>query len=184
MTPPDPVPPPLPAQGCILWLTGLPGSGKTTLATTLAAEFARRGLRHFVLDGDVLRRGLCSDLGFSQADRSENIRRAGEVARLLAGTGMICLAAFVSPYRADRDRIRQGMEPGRFIEIHVNAPLEVCERRDPKGHYQRARANTLSAFTGVSDPYEPPLNPEIVLRTAELSVDECVAQVLAFLRLA
>ena len=169
------------AEGRILWLTGLPGSGKTTMANALAAEFTRRGLRHFVLDGDVLRRGLCSDLGFSRADRSENIRRAGEVARLLAETGMICIAAFVSPYRADRDRIRQGMQPGKFIEIHVNAPIEVCERRDPKGHYQRARSNMLTSFTGVSDPYEPPLKPEIILPTAQLTVEQCVAQVLAFL---
>jgi adenylyl-sulfate kinase len=162
-----------------VWLTGLSGSGKTTLATALESELKRRGRPVCVLDGDHLRRGLCSDLGFSPEDRSENIRRVGEVARLLADAGLICITAFISPYQRDRDRARAAAPPGRFLEIYLSAPLEVCERRDPKGLYARARAGTLKEFTGISAPYEPPVRAELELRTDQLSVAQCVEAALA-----
>ena len=165
--------------GCIVWLTGLSGSGKTTIATELERELFNGGKHAYVLDGDNLRHGLCSDLAFSPEDRKENIRRVGEVARLLADAGIICITAFISPYQSDRELARRIAPAGKFVEVYLNAPLEVCERRDPKGLYAKARTGEIKEFTGVSAPYEAPLNPEIELRTDQLPVEDCVAQILA-----
>ncbi|MCL4785242.1 MAG: adenylyl-sulfate kinase [Verrucomicrobia bacterium] len=169
--------------GCVIWLTGLSSSGKSTIATELERELFNLGRSVYVLDGDNIRHGLGSDLGFSPKDRAENIRRVAEVAKLFADAGVICITAFISPYRADRDFARKIMPAGRFIEVHVNAPIEVCERRDPKGLYAKARAKEIKEFTGISAPYEPPLHPEIELRTDQLSVSESVARVLDHLQL-
>jgi bifunctional enzyme CysN/CysC len=169
--------------GCILWLTGLSSAGKSTIATELERELFNLGRHAYVLDGDNIRHGLGSDLGFSPKDRAENIRRIGEVAKLFADAGVICITAFISPYRADRDIVRRIMPPGRFVEVFVNAPLEVCEQRDPKGLYVKARANEIKEFTGISAPYEPPLQPEIELRTDQLSVAESVARMLEYLQI-
>jgi adenylylsulfate kinase len=158
-----------------VWLTGLSGAGKSTMAAELERRLWHQGRRAFVLDGDRMRQGLCSDLGFSPADRKENIRRIAEVARLFAEAGLICIVAFISPYRADRARARSLLPTGRFIEVYLSAPLEVCERRDPKGLYARARAGLVKEFTGVSAPYEPPLEPELELRTDILSIEECAS---------
>ena len=170
--------------GCVLWMTGLSGSGKSTIAVELERELFRSGNHAYVLDGDNIRHGLCSDLGFSAEDRKENIRRVGEVAKLFADAGLICITAFISPYRADRDRVREIMKdgPGRFVEVYLNTPLSVCERRDPKGLYAKARANQLQEFTGISAPYEAPQRPEIELATDEFSVSESVTQVADYLR--
>jgi bifunctional enzyme CysN/CysC len=170
-------------DGCVVWLTGLPSSGKSTIAIELERELFNLGRHTYVLDGDKVRHGLCSDLAFSPDDRKENIRRVGEVAKLFADAGIICITAFISPYRADRDLARKMLEPGRFIEVHVNAPVEVCEKRDPKGLYAKARANMIKEFTGVSAPYEAPIEPELVLRTDKLSVAESVAKILDYLHI-
>lgn len=167
--------------GRVVWFTGLSGSGKSTIANELERQLYALGRHVYLLDGDNLRHGLCSDLGFSAADRSENIRRAAEVARLMADAGFICLAAFISPLRSDRDRARALLPAGHFIEVHVATPVEVCRRRDPKGLYARADAGTLKEFTGVSAPYEPPLAPEITLHADRDAVATCVAQLLAIL---
>jgi adenylyl-sulfate kinase len=163
--------------GCVIWLTGLSGAGKTTTAQALETALRANGRAVCVLDGDCLRRGLCSDLGFSSTDRQENIRRVGEVARLFADAGLICVVALISPYRRDRDRARAAAPPGKFIEVYINAPLEICEQRDPKGLYARARAGELKDFTGISAPYEPPLHPEVELPTARWSVIEGVEKI-------
>lgn len=167
--------------GLVIWLTGLSGSGKTTVGTELERRLFHAGRHTYLLDGDILRRGLCKDLGFGPDARRENIRRAGEVAALFADAGCIAIAAFISPFREDRDRIRRALPPGRFVEVYINAPLEVCEKRDVKGLYAKARANQLKEFTGVSAGYEAPLQPEIELRTDLLSVDESVNTILAYL---
>src|SRR5438093_5148691 len=167
--------------GRVVWLTGLPGSGKSTIARALESELFQQRKLAYVLDGDNMRHGLCSDLGFSPEDRKENIRRVGEVARLLADAGLICIAAFISPYRADRQSVRSIMRPEEFMEVYVNAPVEVCERRDPKGLYARARAGKLKDFTGISAPYEPPENPDVELRTDQHTVAESVELVLRHL---
>jgi adenylyl-sulfate kinase len=164
--------------GCIIWLTGLSGAGKSTIAVRLEKALFDLGRHTYILDGDNIRHGLCSDLGFSHNDRTENIRRIGEAARLFADAGIICIAAFISPYRADRDLARRIASRGKFLEVYVNAPLEICEQRDPKGLYARARAGELKNFTGVSAPYEPPLKPEVDLDTNQLSVAECVGIIL------
>jgi bifunctional enzyme CysN/CysC len=166
-------------RGGILWLTGLSGAGKTTLSTQLERALLEREYQAFVLDGDELRRTLCADLGFSAADRSENIRRAGAVAALFAQAGIIAIAAFISPYRADRDRLR-ALYGDDFHEIWLSAALPVCEGRDVKGLYARARRGELAEFTGVSAPYEPPHSPHLVLDTGDSSVDECVAELLHY----
>ncbi len=167
--------------GCVIWMTGLSGSGKSTISCELERELFNLGKHAFVLDGDNLRHGLNSDLGFSHKDRKENIRRIGEVAKLFADAGVICITALISPYRADRDLVRAMLPPGRFIEIFVSSPVEVCEQRDTKGLYAKARAGQIKSFTGVSAPYEPPLQPEIELRTDRLSVAESVAMILEHL---
>ena len=164
-----------------MWLTGLPGSGKSTIAGALAVLAGEAGYRPVLLDGDDLRTGLCSDLGFSPEDRAENVRRVGEVALLLARHGLVALAPLISPYNAGRARIRaRHAEAGvAFVEVFVATPLEECERRDVKGHYARARRGDLTAFTGVSDPYEVPERPEVVIDTAGCAVEECAKEVLA-----
>ena len=169
-------------SGCVIWLTGLSAAGKSTIAAELERELFNQGRLVYMLDGDNLRHGLCSDLGFSPADRRENIRRVGEVVRLFADAGMICITAFISPYRADRDQARRIAPPGKFLEVYLNTPLEVCKQRDPKGLYARAHSGEIKEFTGVTAPYEPPLNPELELQTAKMSVSECVAAILERLK--
>jgi adenylylsulfate kinase len=168
-------------RGAVLWLTGLSGSGKSTIGHRVERMLIERGAFAYVLDGDNIRLGLNRDLGFSPEDRVENIRRIGEVARLFADAGALVLSAFISPYRQDRDRVRALMAPGEFIEVFVDTPLEICEARDPKGLYKKARAGEISNFTGLDAPYEAPDNPEVRLETAELSVDEAAAQVIRYL---
>jgi len=167
-------------RGCTVWLTGLSGSGKSTIAVELEKALLMRGVRAYVLDGDNVRHGLNKNLGFSPADRTENIRRIGEVAKLFTDAGLVALTAFISPYRADRDQVRALM-PDDFVEVLVDCPLEVCEQRDVKGLYQKARAGKIPEFTGISAPYEPPLQPDLTLRTDAQSVEESVAQIVGFL---
>lgn len=169
-------------RGLVIWLTGLSGAGKTTIATELERQLFQQGRHTYLLDGDILRRGLCSDLGFTAEARRENIRRAGELAALFADAGVIVIAAFISPFRADRERVRAMLPPGNFIEVYVNAPLAVCEQRDVKGLYAKARANQLKEFTGISAPYEAPLQPEIELHTEQFTAQESVRQVIDYLR--
>lgn len=168
-------------KGVVIWLTGLSGSGKSTIATELQKELFVRGCQVYILDGDNIRHGLNSDLGFSPADREENIRRIGEVAKLFADAGMIAITSFISPYRQDRDRNRALLKKGEFIEIFVKAPLRICEERDPKGLYQKARAGTIPEFTGISAPYEEPLNPELVIETDKLSVEKSTEKIIHYL---
>ncbi len=168
-------------RGCMLWFTGLSASGKSSIANELEAALFAHGCQTFVLDGDRVRHGLCSDLAFAEKDRHENIRRVGEVAKLFADAGFICLAAFISPYRADRNLVRN-MSGEKFIEVFVNAPLAVCESRDPKGLYLKARENKIKNFTGISAPYEPPLNPEIELRTDKLDIPAAVEKIVRYLK--
>ncbi|MCB1661263.1 MAG: adenylyl-sulfate kinase [Pseudomonadales bacterium] len=164
-----------------LWFTGLSGSGKSTLALATELALVERGINAFILDGDNVRHGLNSNLGFSHEDRTENIRRIGEVCKLLCDAGMIVFSAFISPYRADRDLVRYKHQPGQFIEVLIDAPLEVCESRDVKGLYEKARAGVIPEFTGISAPYEAPINPEITVNTAEHSLEECVQQIISYL---
>jgi len=185
-------------KGCVLWFTGLSGCGKSTLANAVDRLLHARGCRTFVLDGDNVRLGLNAapallrdrygeesaarfGLGFGAADRAENIRRIGAVAELFAQAGIIALTAFVSPYRRDRDAVRAALPAGDFVEIFVKAPLEVCEGRDPKGLYKKARAGELKHFTGIDDPYEEPLTPELVVDSATRPPDELAAEVVAWL---
>ena len=165
----------------ILWFTGLPSSGKSTIANELEKKLITMGARTYILDGDNVRMGLCKDLGFSEADRGENIRRIGEVSKLFVDAGCIVLSAFVSPYIKDRDAVRELAEDGEFVEVFVDAPLEVCEERDVKGLYKKARAGIIKGFTGIDDPYEAPLNPEITIDTSKLSLEEGVNVLLAYL---
>ena len=168
-------------RSAILWFTGLSGAGKSTLANAVNSALFEQGLACYVLDGDNVRHGLCKDLGFSDADREENIRRIGEVAKLFVDAGVVALTAFVSPFKADRDKVRALVEPGDFIEIHCAADLGVCEQRDTKGLYAKARAGEIKEFTGISSPYEAPENPELRIDTGSQDLDACVAQVLAYL---
>ncbi|MDP2471454.1 MAG: adenylyl-sulfate kinase [Candidatus Palauibacterales bacterium] len=169
-------------RGAILWFTGLSGSGKSTLANGVDHRLHELGVSSYVLDGDNVRHGLNGDLGFSPEDRTENIRRIGEVAKLFADAGTLALTAFISPYRDDRDRIRATTaRPNDFVEIFVSCPLDVCEQRDPKGLYKKARAGEIPEFTGISAPYEEPLSPQLVVDTAENSLEECVDLVLKHL---
>ena len=168
-------------KSLVVWFTGLSGAGKSTLAHAVEKELYRRGCSTFVFDGDNVRHGLCSDLGFTEQDRAENIRRVGEMAKLFVEAGVIALTAFISPYQADRDRVRQLMPDGDFIEIYCNCRLEECERRDVKGLYKKARQGQIPSFTGISAPYEAPQHPELEINTGERSLAECVNQVLAYL---
>jgi len=164
-----------------IWFTGLSGSGKSTIAITLEHLLVERQISAYVLDGDNIRHGLNSNVGFSPEDRTENIRRIGEVSKLFNDAGVIVLTAFISPYRVDRDRVREILPGGEFIEVLVDCPLDECEKRDVKGLYQKARAGEIPEFTGISAPYEAPEKPELVLKSAESSIDECVEQVLDYL---
>jgi adenylylsulfate kinase len=165
-------------KSTILWFTGLSGAGKSTLANAVESRLHEKGCHTFVIDGDNVRHGLCGDLGFSATDRTENIRRVGEIAKLFIEAGVITLTAFISPFRADRDRVRVLVNTGEFFEIYCKADLEVCERRDVKGLYQKARAGVISEFTGISSPYEAPEAPEIVVETGTKSLDVCVDEVI------
>ncbi len=167
--------------GRVVWLTGLSASGKSTISAELERELFNLGRQVYTLDGDNVRHGLGSDLGFSARDRKEHIRRVGETAKLFADAGVVCITAFISPYREDRDMVRQLMPPGTFIEVYVNAPVEICEQRDPKGLYAKARANLIKDFTGISAPYESPLKAEMELRTDQLTVAESVARIVEYL---
>lgn len=166
---------------CVIWLTGLSGSGKSTIANALEGELFRRGHQSYLLDGDNIRFGLNKDLGFSDADRIENIRRIGEVAKLFADAGLIVITAFISPFRSDRNMVRRLLPAGEFYEVHVHAALEVCESRDPKGLYKKARAGQIPNFTGIDSPYEAPDAAELALDTGSLSVQEAVDRLLAML---
>jgi len=174
---------PLRQTGCTVWFTGLPSSGKSTIAFEVERRLVEAGHAAYVLDGDNIRHGLCGNLGFSKDDRAENIRRIGEVARLFADAGVIALTSFVSPYRADRLRVRQLHEVAElaFLEVFVDTPREICESRDPKGLYQKARAGAIENFTGVSDPYEPPDHAELNVTTAEMPIAACAQAVIDLL---
>ncbi len=167
-------------QGATIWLTGLSGSGKSTIAVALEQVLLKQGKHAYVLDGDNVRHGLNKNLGFSAEDRTENIRRIGEVSKLFADAGLISLTSFISPYRADRDLVRALHDEAKlpFLEVYVEIPLEVAEQRDPKGLYKKARAGEIKGFTGIDDPYEEPLNAELVLHTADQSVEESVGALL------
>ncbi|GAB4296058.1 MAG: adenylyl-sulfate kinase [Thiohalomonadaceae bacterium] len=168
-------------KAAVVWFTGLSGAGKSTLAHAVEEELHRAGCRTFVFDGDNVRHGLCSDLTFSIEDRHENIRRVGEMAKLFVEAGVIALTAFISPLRSDRQRVREMMPHGDFIEIYVKCPLEVCESRDVKGMYKKARAGVIKEFTGISSPYEEPANPDLVVDTSLNGLSESVQQVLSLL---
>ena len=167
-------------QGCTLWLTGLSGSGKSTVAVALEHALIQRGHLAYRLDGDNVRHGLNANLGFSAQDRQENIRRIGEVAKLFADAGVITISSFISPYQSDRDQVRKIHEDAglKFLEVFINTPIEVCESRDPKGLYKKARAGEIKGFTGIDDPYETPSNPEIDLKTDELSPQQAADQLI------
>ncbi len=168
-------------KGATVWLTGLSGSGKSTIAVDLEKRLCERGVRTYILDGDNIRHGLNKNLGFSPEDRTENIRRIGEVAKLFTDAGVVAITAFISPYRADRDQVRALMKPGDFVEILVDCPVEVCEQRDVKGLYKKARAGEIKEFTGISAPYEAPAKPELTIRSHELSLEQSVATILGHL---
>lgn len=168
-------------HSAILWFTGLSGSGKSTLAHAVEERLHQIGCRTFVLDGDNVRHGLCADLGFSMEDRVENIRRVGEMAKLFQEAGVITLTAFISPFRSDRELVRSLVPCGEFLEIYCRCPVEICEDRDVKGLYKRARAGEIKNFTGISSPYEEPSNPELVVDTAHSPLEDCVNQVIALI---
>lgn len=186
-------------KGCVIWFTGLSGSGKSTVANTLDHILHQKGLQSVVLDGDNVRHGLNAGpgmlrdthgdefsqrfgLGFSAIDREENIRRIGAVAEIFAQTGIIALTAFISPYRIDRDKVRNSLQVGEFIEVFVDAPIEICEQRDPKGLYKKARAGEIKGFTGIDDPYEEPVAPELVLLAAEKTPDVLADEIISYLK--
>jgi len=169
-------------KGVVIWLTGLSGSGKSTVAVELQAQLFESGCQVFILDGDNIRHGLNKDLGFSPEDREENIRRIGEVAKLFADAGIIAITSFISPYRKDRDINRELLPKDEFVEVYVQAPLNVCEERDPKGLYKKARAGIIPEFTGISAPYEEPLHPEIVVDTDKLCVKDSANKIIEYLK--
>lgn len=168
-------------KGCVIWLTGLSGSGKSTIACALESALIQRKQLCFILDGDNVRHGLNKDLGFSAEDREENIRRIGEVAALFAQAGVITVAAFISPYRKGRLDARRAAGEGRFIEVHLEVPLAECEKRDPKGLYKKARSGEIRNMTGIDAPYEVPDGPELTLNTKEMNTDECCDGIIAYL---
>ncbi|MCY8231614.1 adenylyl-sulfate kinase [Priestia endophytica] len=166
----------------ILWFTGLSGSGKSTIANAVAHRLFQEGINEYVLDGDNIRFGLNKNLGFSAEDRTENIRRIGEVSKLFVDSGQVVLTAFISPFIEDRKQVREIVEENEFVEVYIDCNLEECERRDPKGLYQKARAGEIKDFTGISSPYESPENPEITVHSDQYSVEECVDQIVAYLK--
>lgn len=166
----------------VIWFTGLSGSGKSTVANAVATRLYGNGIRNYVLDGDNIRHGLNKDLGFSEEDRKENIRRIGEVSKLFVDGGQVVLTAFISPFLHDRQVVRDLLTEDEFVEVYVKCPIEECEKRDPKGLYVKARQGIISDFTGISSPYEEPENPELVVETNLHSVEECVDQVIAYLK--
>jgi adenylylsulfate kinase len=168
-------------RSCIIWLTGLSGAGKSTLAQALDQYLFQHGMQSFVLDGDNVRHGLCGDLGFSNNDRVENIRRVGEVAKLFLDAGVIVITAFISPFRQDRARVRALVSDQDFIEVYCRCPLDVCEKRDVKGLYKKARSGAIANFTGLTSPYEEPETPEIVVNTSEQPIEECVGVIIDYL---
>lgn len=165
----------------IIWFTGLSGSGKSTLANILEKKLHEKKIRTFLLDGDNVRMGLNKDLGFNESDRQENIRRTGEVSKLLVDSGAVVLTSFISPFRNDRDDVRKMMKPGEFIEVYVKCPIEVCEGRDVKGLYSKARAGEIKNFTGIDSPYEEPVNPEIIIESGKDTIEESVDKLLKFI---
>jgi len=166
----------------VLWFTGLSGSGKSTIANALAAELFSQNINTYVLDGDNIRHGLNKDLGFSDDDRKENIRRIAEVSKLFVDNGTIAITAFISPFREDRERARAILPQDEFIEVYIKCPLQACEDRDPKGLYKKARNGEIPAFTGIDSPYEEPMNPELIIDTDGLSVQQSVAQIVQYLQ--
>jgi len=166
---------------CLLWFTGLSGSGKSTIANALDVALHNRGYHTFLLDGDNVRHGLCKDLGFSDDDREENIRRVGEVCKLFADAGLIVMSAFISPFTSDRRLVRKLFPAGEFIEVFMDTPLATCEERDPKGLYQKARSGQIKHFTGIDSPYDVPSHPEVRLDTSNMSIEECVDTLIAYL---
>lgn len=168
-------------QSVVLWFTGLSGAGKSTLAHAVEERLHQRQCRTFTLDGDNVRHGLCGDLGFSEADRQENIRRVGETAKLFLEAGIITLTAFISPFKEDRARVRSILPHGQFLEIYCNCDLSICEQRDTKGLYQKARAGDIKNFTGIDSPYEAPEKPELNVNTGQSSLNDCVEQVMTML---
>ncbi|MEH7249648.1 adenylyl-sulfate kinase [Neobacillus niacini] len=169
-------------KSCVLWFTGLSGSGKSTIANAVDHALFQIGLRSYVLDGDNIRHGLNSDLSFAAADRKENIRRIGEVAKLFVDSGQIVLSAFISPFQEDRKLVRDMFEAEEFIEIFLKCPIQVCENRDPKGLYKKARKGDIPEFTGISSPYEKPSRPEIVIETDNMTIEESVEKIIAYLK--
>ncbi|UPM55702.1 adenylyl-sulfate kinase [Gottfriedia acidiceleris] len=169
-------------HSCILWFTGLSASGKSTIANEIAKALYHLNVQQYVLDGDNIRHGLNKDLGFTDFDRTENIRRIGEVAKLFVDNGQIVLTAFISPFIADRNIVRSLVEQDEFIEVYVECSVETCESRDPKGLYKKAKNGEIQNFTGISSPYEAPINPEIILNTDKQSVQDCVETILQFLK--
>ena len=170
-------------KSVVLWFTGLSGAGKSTLAHAVEKSLFDKGCRTYVFDGDNVRHGLCSDLGFTAKDRQENIRRIGEMSKLFLEAGVIALTAFISPFQTDREKVRKLFNQGEFIEIYCHADLNICEERDVKGLYAKARRGEISNFTGISSPYEPPTKPELVLNTGEESLQECVDKINIYLTL-
>ncbi|MCL4377579.1 MAG: adenylyl-sulfate kinase [Actinobacteria bacterium] len=166
---------------CVVWFTGLSCSGKSTIANALEERLNKMGHHTYLLDGDNIRHGLNKDLGFSEKDRNENIRRISEVAKLFVDAGIITLCAFISPFKETRKKVRGLFESGEFIEVFIDAPLEVCEQRDTKGHYKKARSGEIREFTGISSPYEPPDNPEVHLDTAKVSIEKAVEIIINYL---
>ncbi|MDP2486168.1 adenylyl-sulfate kinase [Pseudoalteromonas marina] len=169
-------------KSAILWFTGFSGSGKSTVANALEAALNQQGVHTYLLDGDNVRHGLCKDLGFSDEDRIENIRRVGETAKLMTDAGLLVLTAFISPFRAERDMVRNLVDDGEFIEVFIDTPLDVCESRDPKGLYKKARAGEIKHFTGIDSNYEVPTKPEIILDTSKNTLDQSVAQLITYLK--
>jgi|SRR5699024_4115985 len=169
-------------KSAVIWFTGLSGSGKSTISVELEKELYNQGVRTYRLDGDNIRHGLNKNLGFSPEDRKENIRRIGEVSKLMVEAGLFTLSAFISPYREDRDDVRELMEDGEFIEIFVDASVETCESRDPKGLYKKARAGEIKGFTGIDAPYEAPVNPEVTVDTDKQSLEESVETIVSYLK--
>ena len=168
-------------KSVVLWFTGLSGSGKSTLAHAIEERLYKNGISTYVLDGDNVRHGLCSDLSFTDSDRVENIRRIGELAKLLTDAGIITLTAFISPFKVDRDEARKRMPHGDFLEIYCQCPIEICEQRDVKGLYKKARAGEIPFFTGIDSPYEAPVRPELVINTCDVSLEDSVQEVLILL---